>query len=198
LTLNESGKFEDRWVHLQVVGDKCIFLRGIEQMYLPVAHAEGKFVARDEQTLQRLKRRRTTRSALCLGLPTPAFRLPIPSCPTPPTPTGLSSMSPACAMKRAAFFGLMPHPERHIDPTQHPRWTRERHERGDGLAVLKTPSRSSSRLCFSNNVRKRKKSYAKAKRTAFSLFPLQRGPWVHGGLPPGDFSGQAPTPIQPS
>ena len=22
-------------------------------------------------------------------------------------------------------FGLMPHPERFVDPTQHPRWTRE-------------------------------------------------------------------------
>ena len=30
----------------------------------------------------------------------------------------------------------MPHPERHIDPTHHPRWTREKHDRGDGLAVF--------------------------------------------------------------
>jgi phosphoribosylformylglycinamidine synthase subunit PurQ / glutaminase len=42
LTLNESDKFEDRWVHLQVTNDKCVFLRGIERMYLPVAHADAK------------------------------------------------------------------------------------------------------------------------------------------------------------
>jgi phosphoribosylformylglycinamidine synthase len=30
----------------------------------------------------------------------------------------------------------MPHPERHIDPTQHPRWTRQRQERSDGLAIF--------------------------------------------------------------
>jgi phosphoribosylformylglycinamidine synthase len=31
----------------------------------------------------------------------------------------------------------MPHPERHIDPTQHPRWTRgEAGPVGDGLAVF--------------------------------------------------------------
>src|SRR5262245_4425522 len=54
LTLNESGKFEDRWIYLRVVSDKCVFLRGIEQMYLPIAHAEGKFVARDAQTLASL------------------------------------------------------------------------------------------------------------------------------------------------
>src|SRR5438105_9599697 len=54
LTLNDSGKFEDRWVHLRALSDKCVFLRGIERMYLPVAHAEGKLVAREEATLQQL------------------------------------------------------------------------------------------------------------------------------------------------
>src|SRR5262245_37954675 len=47
LALNASGKFEDRWVNLRVAGPQCVFLRGIDQMYLPVAHAEGRFVARD-------------------------------------------------------------------------------------------------------------------------------------------------------
>jgi phosphoribosylformylglycinamidine synthase len=32
----------------------------------------------------------------------------------------------------------MPHPERHIDPTQHPSWTRRavQPERGEGFAVF--------------------------------------------------------------
>ena len=35
-------------------------------------------------------------------------------------------------------LGLMPHPERHIDPTQHPRWTRgEAGPVGDGLKVFR-------------------------------------------------------------
>jgi phosphoribosylformylglycinamidine (FGAM) synthase-like amidotransferase family enzyme len=54
LTYNDSGKFEDRWVRLEVCGNKSVFFAGIESMYLPVAHAEGKFVARDETTLERL------------------------------------------------------------------------------------------------------------------------------------------------
>ena len=34
-------------------------------------------------------------------------------------------------------LGLMPHPERHIDRTQHPRWTRgEAAPAGDGLQVF--------------------------------------------------------------
>ena len=55
LTYNDSGKYEDRWVHLGVTGEKCVFLRGIERMYLPVAHGEGKFIARDAAALARLE-----------------------------------------------------------------------------------------------------------------------------------------------
>ena len=34
-------------------------------------------------------------------------------------------------------LGLMPHPERHLDPTHHPRWTRgEAGLVGDGLQVF--------------------------------------------------------------
>src|SRR4029077_19434673 len=75
LTLNDSGKFEDRWIHLRVVSDKCVFLRGIERMYLPIAHAEGKFVARDEPTLQRLDA--AGQFVLRYALP-PDSQLPVP------------------------------------------------------------------------------------------------------------------------
>ncbi|GAG40354.1 unnamed protein product, partial [marine sediment metagenome] len=55
LTWNDSGRFEDRWVRLDVCGQKCVFLRGIETMYLPIAHAEGKFVTRDDDVLGQLE-----------------------------------------------------------------------------------------------------------------------------------------------
>ncbi|HEY3391136.1 MAG TPA: phosphoribosylformylglycinamidine synthase subunit PurQ, partial [Lacipirellulaceae bacterium] len=39
-------------------------------------------------------------------------------------------------------FGLMPHPERFVDPTQHPRWTREPgRAAGDGLRVFQNAIR---------------------------------------------------------
>ena len=85
LTLNESGKFEDRWVYLRVASDKCVFLRGIEQMYLPIAHAEGKFVARDADTLNRLDAAgqlvlRYTAAPDCLhsAIPDSALRIALP------------------------------------------------------------------------------------------------------------------------
>jgi len=43
---------------------------------------------------------------------------------------------------RRIWCGLMPHPERHIDPTQHPMWTRrEPVEYGDGFAVFRNAVR---------------------------------------------------------
>ncbi len=55
LTWNDSGRYEDRWVHLRVVGNRCVLLRDLERLFLPIAHAEGKFVAQDSNVLQRLE-----------------------------------------------------------------------------------------------------------------------------------------------
>jgi phosphoribosylformylglycinamidine synthase len=55
----------------------------------------------------------------------------------PDNPNGsLSNVAGMCD-ESGRVFGLMPHPERHIDPTQHPRWTRgEAGEMGDGLRLF--------------------------------------------------------------
>ena len=85
---------------------KCVFLRGIERMYLPVAHAEGQ-VRRPRRGDARASS--TRRGSSCCGtLPIRSERLrdstspDCPSSPIPPTPTAPSSPSPACATKRAA------------------------------------------------------------------------------------------------
>jgi phosphoribosylformylglycinamidine (FGAM) synthase-like amidotransferase family enzyme len=149
LTLNESGKFEDRWVNLRVHGGKCVFLRGIEHMYLPIAHAEGKFVARDQATLQRLNDAGQLVLRYCpapqaAGPQSPAAQSPTPSpesyssssLPYPVNPNGAQLDVAGLCDETGRVFGLMPHPERHIDPTHHPRWTREKRDCGDGLAVF--------------------------------------------------------------
>jgi phosphoribosylformylglycinamidine synthase len=105
-------------VRLQVhtEGPPCVYLEGIEQLYLPVAHAEGKFVTRDAATLDRLQQA----GQLVLRYQSPGDN-----------PNGLDgnpngSMQDVAGMcdSTGRVFGLMPHPERHIDPTQHPNWTR--------------------------------------------------------------------------
>jgi phosphoribosylformylglycinamidine synthase I len=137
LTMNDSGKFEDRWVQLAVTGDKCVFLSGVERMYLPVAHAEGKFVARNSDALAALDR--GGQLALRYVTSTSAGNGDVPY---PENPNGSVANIAGVCDETGRVLGLMPHPERHIDPTQHPRWTRgEAKERGDGLAVFENAVR---------------------------------------------------------
>ncbi len=47
LTNNDSNRFECRWVRLGTNRESaCVFTRGIAAMYLPVAHGEGKVMAK--------------------------------------------------------------------------------------------------------------------------------------------------------
>ena len=121
LTGNDSGRYEDRWTRLEVRGRKCVFLDGIERLYLPVAHAEGKFVARDDATLRDLD----TADRLVLRYV------------DGDNPNGSMADVAGLCDATGRVLGLMPHPERHIDPVQHPRWTRgEASPVGDGLKLF--------------------------------------------------------------
>jgi phosphoribosylformylglycinamidine synthase subunit PurQ / glutaminase len=146
LTLNDSGKFEARWVRLNVEPSNCVFLQGIQEIELPVAHAEGKFVVRDATTFAGMEAggRFVMRYAAGSGAETPrlagegegAFVA------YPDNPNGAMGNVAGVRDETGRVFGLMPHPERFVDPTQHPRWTREpRREVGDGLRVFQNAVR---------------------------------------------------------
>ena len=66
LTFNDSGRFEDRWVYLTVnPASSCVFTMGMDRVYLPVRHGEGKFIPRDLATLATLEAQHCHRHALC-------------------------------------------------------------------------------------------------------------------------------------
>lgn len=64
LTWNQQGRFEDRWVNLKPVTSNCPFLRDIDQIYLPMAHAEGRFLFRDEEAKKAIDCQQPNRAAL--------------------------------------------------------------------------------------------------------------------------------------
>jgi phosphoribosylformylglycinamidine synthase subunit PurQ / glutaminase len=138
LTWNQHGRFETRWVHLAVDETPCVFLRDISQMYLPMAHAEGNFVAANEDVLDTLKQQGRLAIRYCSrefqsgdGMDAPlAF---------PINPNGAQANVAGVCDASGRVFGLMPHPERHIDATHHPFWTRrdEQPAVGDGFAIFK-------------------------------------------------------------
>ena len=56
LTHNTTGRFENRWVHLNACpATKCVWLKDVESLPLPIRHGEGKFIPRDDAVLERLK-----------------------------------------------------------------------------------------------------------------------------------------------
>ena len=139
LDWNASGKFEDRWVYLRPSGDRCVFLQGVQSMYLPVAHGEGRFVTRSPQILESLDRNGQLVLRYTSGAETVNGNVATESeVAYPANPNGSSASVAGICDPTGRVFGLMPHPERHIDRTHHPRWTRnEGSDPGDGLQVFR-------------------------------------------------------------
>ena len=143
LTLNDSGRFEARWVRLGVEPANCVFLQGFGEIVLPVAHAEGKFVARDADVLAELERngrvvlRYLPHDQSGPGRPRLAAAVPYPD-----NPNGAMGDVAGICDATGRVLGLMPHPERFVDPTQHPQWTRRpTSDVGDGLRLFQNAVR---------------------------------------------------------
>jgi len=130
LTANDSNRFEDRWVYLAVEDSPSVFLPGGSVISLPVAHAEGKFVPPDDRLLEELRRRRLVAFRYVDAQGRPGDY--------PINPNGSVDDSAGICDPTGRVLGLMPHPERHVEPFHHPRWTREGlRDEGDGLAIFR-------------------------------------------------------------
>lgn len=130
LAHNRSGKFEDRWIHLKATPGSCPFLQGCDRLHLPVAHGEGNFLCREEWMLKGLEQSGQVVLRYVDGEGKPG--------PYPVNPNGSSADIAGVCDASGRVLGLMPHPERHMLPTQHPRWTREGlAEEGDGMRIFR-------------------------------------------------------------
>ena len=116
LTENCTGRFIDRWIKVDVDGESCpIFLREIDQLRLPVRHAEGRFYAK-ERDLAELKERGgiAMRYSGAGGEPADGS--------FPANPNGsLLDIAGICD-PTGRIFGLMPHPEAFVSSLQEPDW----------------------------------------------------------------------------
>jgi len=128
LAWNDSGKFEDRWVHLRCDSDKCIFLPAGEIIALPVAHGEGKFVTRDQEMLEKLKSKGQV-ALRYVDAQGKQGEYPI-------NPNGSVEAIAGICDPSGRALGLMPHPERFVRTTQHPQWTRGGVKKADGRVLF--------------------------------------------------------------
>jgi len=126
LSSNDSGKFECRWVHLKVNSkSRCVFTRGIEHLYLPAAHAEGKVIVNPGllSSLDVVLKYTDEKGNKAPGYPY--------------NPNGSTDDIAGICDVTGRIFALMPHPERYIRETQHPQWMRRRtNGYGDGFQIF--------------------------------------------------------------
>lgn len=131
LASNDLGRFENRWVDHQIIPSPCIFTQGIESLYLPIRHGEGKFVVQDSGVLEQLKQERRI-----------VLRY------SPDNPNGsIDSVGGVCDAT-GRILGMMAHPEAATLASQHPQWLRQKEYDkrkgtqhasgpGPGLAIFK-------------------------------------------------------------
>lgn len=132
LTFNESGKFEDRWVNLLVNSSPCVFTKGIERLYLPVRHGEGRFICRDDKVLKQI----IDKNLVALYYTDENYTAPTMEYPL--NPNGATAAIAGICNERGNILGLMPHPEGYMHRTNHPRWTRETlDEEGMGVMIFR-------------------------------------------------------------
>lgn len=113
LTLNDSGRYEDRWVRVRADVSNCPFLAQGETYHLPVAHAEGKVVVgRGEAGAAALANSGRIALRYVDGNGNAATY--------PENPNGSIENAAALVNDTGRVLGLMPHPERHILPTHPP------------------------------------------------------------------------------
>ena len=137
LAHNDVGRFIDRWIHLKNRSSKCIWTAGLDRLELPIAHGEGKFIPRDESIRKALWDNDQVAVVYTRPDGSPA------NGESPDNPNGSVDDIAGICDATGLVFGLMPHPERHIDPTQHPAWTRRQPlpPEGDGLAIFRNAVR---------------------------------------------------------
>ena len=132
LSWNDSGRYLARWVTVKANNNKCVFLAGCDQLQLPIAHAEGKFITRDDAAFKQLEDAGQLVLRYCVQESSDVAY----------NPNGSTGDVAGMCDATGRVFGLMPHPERFIDATQHPQWTRlPQCDEGEGLQLFRNAVR---------------------------------------------------------
>jgi phosphoribosylformylglycinamidine synthase I len=130
---NEPPGFQDRWIYLRAETERCVFLESGRTYELPIAHGEGRvlFAAETEyQAAVRAGHRALLYAAPAAGQPDLHGE--------PHNPNGSVGDIAGLCDETGRVLGLMPHPERFVDWTQHPCWTSlPPRPEGDGLALFR-------------------------------------------------------------
>lgn len=135
LTWNANGRYTDLWVKLRVCSPSNVFLRGIETLECPIAHAEGRLAVTDPAILPAWDQRGQIALRYIASESDETTNTLLDP---PANPNGSIWNIAGLGDPTGRVLGLMPHPERFLFATQHPQWTRrELIGEGGGMAVFR-------------------------------------------------------------
>ena len=129
ITQNSQGKFVNTWIKASPVGNRCVWLKGIGLLDLPMRHGEGRVVIasfRRKEVLVKMERH----GMMCLRYEG--------------DPNGSEERLAGICDPTGRIFGLMPHPEAFVRWTSHPEWTAtpgRASSPGQGLAMFENAYR---------------------------------------------------------
>jgi len=107
---NATPRFIDRWVRLETPTEtRCVWTKGLGEIELPIAHGEGRFAVQSQGRVDRLAEHGQI-----------ALRYAADD-----NPNGSTADIAGICDPTGLVLGLMPHPERFVDPTHHPQWPRK-------------------------------------------------------------------------
>ena len=125
LTLNDSGRYEDRWVTLEFnQHSNCIWTKGMTQIDCPVRHGEGKYVMPDRENLTKLAANNQIAVRYIDPNDTNTSIDRDTVLPFPISPNGSMMNIAGISDSTGLVCGLMPHPEAIYAQWRHPEFTR--------------------------------------------------------------------------
>ena len=142
LTLNNTGRYEDRWVTLEFDSESpCIWTKGIQRIECPVRHGEGRFVMPTDADLDRLSTNHQLTVRYVDPLTESGSGLSDDLLPFPLSPNGSMRNIAGICDPTGLVFGLMPHPEAFYTMWLHPEHTSMNLEddqwEGSGLQIFR-------------------------------------------------------------
>ena len=142
LTLNNTGRYEDRWVTLEFDSQSpCIWTKGIQRIECPVRHGEGRFVMPTDAELDRLSSNHQLTVRYVDPSTDPGTSPSDELLPFPLSPNGSMRNIAGICDPTGLVFGLMPHPEAFYTMWLHPEHTsmklNEDEWEGSGLQIFR-------------------------------------------------------------
>ena len=115
LAQNQSGHFECRWIKIKTEKSQCPFIPEGKIAEIAVNHGEGRLFAKSDVIQKIEDENLVVFRYVNGGKPTNHY---------PENPNGAVNAIAGVCDPTGRILGLMPHPEKFIDTTQHPNWRR--------------------------------------------------------------------------